>query len=177
MMNYLVFRVFQTKTLAAETDGNNTDMSAEVIGTDRSNTTFTGNIGDTIMATITLPGNKMGANGILLLTAIADTAGLGTKTLRLRFNNSLVCVASASNSGANNISLMRIISNRNSTNSQIVFAWDLGLLSGVAGSGKSTAILNHDTTANIPITVTGQIGGGDSTSQLILRDFFVILFK
>lgn len=125
--------------------------------------TNTGNTTENTLATISIPANAMGPNGFIRVTMLWTTDGnTNTKTMRVRFNNTVFWAIT--NSSATHLTgqALGIIRNRNATNSQV------GMALNVSGftTGFNAAVITsaHDTTGALDLTITAQCttSGSDS---------------
>lgn len=125
---------------------------------------LTGTTAETTLATCTLPGNTMGPNGQVEIVGalFSFTNNANTKTPRFKFG-SLTFQSSAS-SGTAGQQIAGRVANRNATNAQVAFAG--------SGTGFGTSTSNApvtsaiDTTANVDITITGQLANSADTMTL-----------
>lgn len=125
------------------------------------------------LATITIPANALGANGRLRITTIWTTTNSGNnKTTRVRYSG-----ASGTQYGLNVLTTtataveMRLIGNRNATNSQVG-----GMPGGTGGWGTSATAVSTsavDTTAATTVVITGQ--KASSGEVLTLESYLVEL--
>ena len=124
----------------------------------------TGSTAETTLATISVPANALGANGVLRITAqMAYSGGTNTWTPRIRFNATAISEQAAFGTTILSARIQAQIANRNATNSQIANALLQGNWSGVASAVVATA---HDTTGALNITITGQLTNGADTVRL-----------
>ena len=135
----------------------------------------TGDTNEAILATIAVPANAIGKNGLLAVSGLYTTTNsANNKNLRLRFG------ASGSGTGGTSIALSVVttvvtcwartnVCNRNATNSQMAFGNWTGM--------TSTATINAsaiDTTAATEINITGQLALGSET--ITLESYQVLLY-
>lgn len=124
----------------------------------------TGNTTETTLATISVPANSMGANGILRITTLFGySGGAGTWTPRIKFNGTTFFESAAF---ATTILLARQIAqiaNRNATNSQV--GTSTGMSNQLVGT-VAVATSAHDTTTSLNITITGQLANAGDTVTL-----------
>lgn len=122
----------------------------------------TGTTTETTLATITIPANAMGANGIVRITsAWSNTSNVNTKTAKIKFGG--VSYANTNMSTTLGTRDQRQIVNRNVTNSQYGTSVTLG---GFVGSSGATVTSSIDTTAAVDIVMTGQLANGGDTLTL-----------
>lgn len=124
----------------------------------------TGDTNETALATVTVPANVMGANGIVHVTTLwSYTNSANTKTLRVRYggaSGTQYLATTPTTTGA--IRVSTYIQNRNATNSQVggpnaVFAY---------GTGASVVTSSRDTTAAQDIVMTAQLASSGETITL-----------
>lgn len=134
----------------------------------------TGDTNENTLATITVPGGSMGANGVLqIITSWSYTNSVNAKTLRVRFSGAagsqFLFIAPTTTASMTD---MRIIQNRNSASSQVAshnnFAPFNTTTSALVTSSVNTAV---DTS----IVITGQNGLGSET--ITLERYVVFLTK
>lgn len=126
----------------------------------------TGNTSETTLATVTIPANAMGLNGVLRISSVwrAGANNGNAKTPRIRLNGiagtTYFTTALASSLSARDMS--RTIANRGAANSQI------GGASGSAVGASTTAVTTSaiDTTAAVDLVFTGQLADGSDTIAL-----------
>lgn len=112
------------------------------------------------LATITIPGGVMGANGVLQVRLKADFTSSGnSKITRVRLGGSLVCTSTTTS--VTNAALLWDVCNRNSESSQI---GTFGLGVGTSTSAHTTATV--DTAADQALTITMHKGLGSETMTL-----------
>jgi hypothetical protein len=132
----------------------------------------TGNTNETALATIAVPANAMGANGMVRVTTIwTVTNDASVKTARVRFggvSGTEYCSKDLASidTFVNQVS----VENRNATNSQLGRPLGAGnsAASSAGWSGSSTAVVTSavDTTAAVDIVISGQLGDGTDTIRL-----------
>lgn len=132
--------------------------------------THTGSTSETVLTTVSIPANAMGANGQVRVTSLfSNNNSVTAKTFRVRFGASGAGVGgTVFNSAANTTNLSYrangTICNRNATNSQLLSingaagGWGVG-----AGAFSTTAV---DTTAETEIALTVQLADGADTASL-----------
>jgi hypothetical protein len=128
---------------------------------------ITGTTTETTLASVTIPANAMGANGIVrVTTGWSHNSSASSKTLRVKFGGTTF--------GSGNITTnattrdQRQIANRNATNSQIGTATTLG---GFASSGSAIVTSTVDSTANVTLAITGQL---TNTSETITLEYYLV---
>lgn len=135
----------------------------------------TGTTTETVLGTLTIPANAIGANGTLMIVAIfgsANGGAPGNRTARVRFNGiggtvlTTMTLTSTNRSGM----LIRFLSNRNAANSQIVLNSASSAFGGSISGDNLT--MSVDTTAPVDVVATGQLTAtGDVIS---IQDFFIV---
>lgn len=128
--------------------------------------TLTGTTAETVLWQGTITANVMGKNGVLRITHLwSYTNSANTKNLRVRFNGIggtvfFNNVASTTNSTQS----QTIIRNRNSTSSQIGFA--AGSVNSFSTSTGNPVTSSINTTGDVLLVLTGQLGTSTETIQL-----------
>lgn len=133
--------------------------------------THTGSASETTLATVTIPGGAMGANGAVRVTALfSHNNDASLKTLRIKFGGTNY-LDSAPSAALSNYQL-RTIWNRNSASSQVGG-------SAVAGSGFGSStgaiVTSAVNTANdVTLLITGQLA--DSADNVALESYLVEVY-
>lgn len=150
---------------------NNPDQHWQILGQSSVAVSHTGDTNETTLATISVPANRMGANGRLRVTAHWSYTNSGNnKITRVRFGGSQA--TATTNTTTAQQKLMVDIGNRNSLSSQIV---------GIPGSSDAlgtttTAVttLSIDTTSDRNVTITGALANTGET--ITLENYTVEIF-
>lgn len=133
----------------------------------------TGTTTETPLATITLPGGAMGANGVLRITSLwSYTNSANTKNLRLRLGGSGISGTTLMNSGVTTTAvnmLQRTIQNRNAQNAQVAGASVFGNSFGAYANLPVTA--SEDTSVDQPIVLSGQLA---NTGETVTLESYVV---
>jgi len=114
------------------------------------------------LATITIPGGVMGANGRLVVEAYFNiTASTNNKTWRVRLGGTVLHNGGATSATGVSVGTLAPIANRNSESSQV----------GVGFTGIGVSSTTHptgtvDTTTDQTLTITGQKATGAETMTL-----------
>lgn len=117
--------------------------------------TNTGNTTENTLATISVPANTLGANGIIRVAMLWTTDGnTNTKTMRVRFNNTVFWAITHSSATHLTGQALAIIRNRNATNSQVGMA--LNVSGYTTGFNGAVITSSHDTTGALDLTITAQ---------------------
>ena len=128
----------------------------------------TGTTTETALATITLPGGAMGANGILRVTSIFSyTNSANNKNIRMRLGGSGLSGTQLQNvtvSSTSGIMLQRVMQNRNAQNSQVLGASATNTSYGTFGAAPITS--GVDTSSDQPIVLSGQLSNSGETLTL-----------
>lgn len=130
--------------------------------------THTGDTNEFALATVTIPANALGPNGLLRVYTMFSYPNSGnTKTFRLRYSG--IGGTNMGGGGAQTTSTlytdMRYIMNVNATNVQK--AWNAASANGGwATSAGALAAAAVDTTAATTLVITGQLGSGAETLAL-----------
>jgi hypothetical protein len=130
----------------------------------------TGTTTETNLVTITVPANRMGANGRLRITAHwSYTNSANNKIQRIRFAGTQLFASTQTTTTQQKV--ISEIGNRNSLSSQVT-----GVGGTVDGLGAGTALVTttHDTASNQNITLTGQLANAGET--ITLESYVVELF-
>lgn len=134
----------------------------------------TGTTAETALATVTVPANALGANGILRITSLwSNNNNANTKTPRIRYSTITGTTYNAI-SPTTNLShrLQCQIANRNATNSQV------GATSAVTGFGQGAGAVATgavDTTASSTIILSGQLANAGDT--MAIESYIVEILK
>lgn len=137
---------------------------------------LTGTTTETVLATISIPGGTIGANGALRVTSLwSYPNNVNTKTLRVRLgglaSTAALIAATATTTAA--VEIQRTLRNRNSQSAQVCFQ-----ASNIAsyGTGSSVTTMAVDTSISQDLVMTGQLANAADT--LKLESFLVeVLFK
>lgn len=130
----------------------------------------TGDTNENTLATITIPGGAMGANGIVRITTVSSHTNSGnTKILRIKYGGTTFASLSVTTSVTVRHTLN--IFNRNATNSQVGQSTSIAF--GTSAGAATTASIN--TTAAVTILITGQNGLGSET--ITLESYLVEVIK
>lgn len=148
------------------------DASWQTIATSTvASASHTGTTAETTIATITIPADRMGKNGILKITdhwAYTNTTA-NNKISRVRFGGSQAVSATVT---ANTQVRRQIeIGNQNSLSSQIVNV--PGVTAGFGATNTAVTTLAIDTSADADITLTAQLA--DATDAMVLRGYTIEL--
>lgn len=141
-----------------------------VLGASGVAVSHTGNTNETTLATVAIPANSLGPNGIIeVYTQWSWTASANGKTARVRLggvSGTIFCAMAAQASSAS-LRDFRAIQNRNATNSQI------GGASAVQFANTSGAVVTGsiDTTAAVDLVISGQLS--DGTETIALQSYWV----
>lgn len=119
------------------------------------------------LATITIPANAMGPNGMLRIAAMwAYTSSANNKTIRIRYSGAagtaFFQTTQTTNSG---FSATILIGNANATNSQIGYLDSTSTTFGGAVVARPTAAV--DTTVATTVVITGAKASAGETMQLV----------
>jgi hypothetical protein len=131
-------------------------------------TSLTGTTTETTLATIPVPANGLGPNGIIRLTVnFSHTNNANSKTLRARFSGpaGTVYLSAAAASQIRTHTIVYIY-NLNSTNSQSGGA-NAGNTSGLGQSTTPQITSTVDTTVDTSIVITGELGDSADTITLV----------
>lgn len=125
----------------------------------------TGTASETVLATITIPANSLGPNGaIRVRTSWSVTNSGNGKTLRVKLGGiGGTAFLATYNTTITSYSDVRVITNRNATNSQIGSA---PINSQFAGSASALPTSAVDTTASTTLVITGELANTGETITL-----------
>lgn len=135
---------------------------------------LTGTTVETALATVSVPANAMGANGILRITPlVSNNNSAGTKTTRVRFGG-LAGTIYQSSAATTTLStrLQCQIHNRNATNSQVGASTAITGFGVAAGAPVTSAL---DTTAAQDIVISGQLSNG--ADNMALEAYLIEILK
>lgn len=139
-----------------------TSSSPQIIAQSAVAVTTPADTNENTLATITIPGGVIGANGRLVVEAYFNvTASTNSKTWRVRLGGTSLHNGVTTSATAVSVGTLAPIANRNSESSQV------GV--GYTGNGVSSAALptgTVDTTADQTLTITGQKATGAETMTL-----------
>lgn len=139
-----------------------TSSSPQIIAQSAVAVTAPADTNENTLATITIPGGVIGANGRLVVEAYFNvTASTNSKTWRVRLGGTSLHNGVTTSATAVSVGTLAPIANRNSESSQV------GV--GYTGNGVSSAALptgTVDTTADQTLTITGQKATGAETMTL-----------
>lgn len=127
------------------------------------------------LATVTIPANAMGANGLLMVDALwTVTNGADDKILRIRFSGaSGTQYFGATITSSATVRVNVLIANRGATNSQV--GWSGPTTVSYGGSAQAAVTSAVDTTAATTLVFTGQKETAGNT--LTLDGYTVYLIK
>jgi hypothetical protein len=126
-----------------------------------------------VLATITVPANAMGANGVLRITAVfSGTNNVNSKLCNVRYSGAGGTLYAQANISSNKFRTQVQIANRNATNSQAGFDASGG---GFGLSAAAIATSAVDTTASTTIVITGQkaVAGDTLTLESYLVELII----
>lgn len=135
-------------------------------------TPLTGTTDETAIATITIPGNVLGPNGVIKVNVLATwTKSTNLKTVRVRYpglggESYYAPQISASTSGTTNGRTV-LIRNRNDTSSQIGEA----RAAAVGGNQTDPVTSSADTTQDTELVISGQLASADD--QITIESYIV----
>lgn len=127
----------------------------------------TGTLTETTLATITIPASALGANGqaeIVTLWSVTNSAN--NKTLKIKFGGSLVLSTTLTTTSSDQIYTR--IANRNGAASQVSQATSNSNGFGTSGTVTTLAI---DTTADVPVVITGTLA---NTGETITLESYIV---
>lgn len=148
-----------------------------ILGASAAAASHTGNTSETIKATVVIPANALGINGILRLSStFSYPTSASAKNMRWRLGGigGTVCMNFTATTTVN-YSDVRRIANRALTSSQIVSS-SSGATAGGQGTGASALIAPaSDTTAALDLVLTVQLADGAET--IIVESYMVELLR
>ncbi|MGW8202971.1 hypothetical protein ACWGM0_10540 [Sphingomonas bisphenolicum] len=129
------------------------------------NSAVTGTTTETTLATFTIPANSIGPNGSAEFMLLAGyTNSVNTKTLRIRVNGTQVLAITLTTTASGQF--IFTIANRGAVNSQVANA---SSFPGISGAGGSEQTFSFDTTADLTVTITGQLTNTGEEIRLARR--------
>lgn len=143
------------------------NLSSRIVVVSNTQLANTGSTTENIVFTGTIPGNSIGKNGSYHMTGIYSyTNNTNTKTYRIKFNGTTVATFTGTVSTAN-ISTYTIIRNRNSLAVQVSGpATATSNTTFNSASGGTLGTYTFDSSANITVTITCQLGTGSDTMNV-----------
>lgn len=137
-----------------------------ILGASAVASAHTGSTTETTLATISVPANAMGPNGIVRITAQwSHTGTAGTWRPRVKFNGTTITDPVSWGATALSGRTQAQFANRNATNSQVNNSTGQANWS-QDGSLTSTVTMTHDTTGALNITITGELASAADTITL-----------
>lgn len=149
-----------------------------VLGASAVQVSHTGDTAEFTLATITVPANAMGANGILRVTAHWSwTNSVNTKNARCYFNTTsgtnFMNLAPTTTTGSRE---QRQLANRNAANSQVYGTPAGGNATGGWSTGTGALLTSAvDTTQAVNIVFTGQLTNSGET--IAIEDYLIELMR
>ena len=142
----------------------------EVVLAQETNFTHTGTTAETTVKTYTVPGGSLGANGYLHWEVLFSwPSSANSKTFRVKVNGTEVSRNAQTTSTSYRIH-QRLV-NRNATNAQVAGGPTATSGWGFGASGVAVSTYTFDTTADLTITLTGELA---SSSETITWDSFTL---
>lgn len=148
-----------------------------ILGASSAASAHTGDTNETVKATVTVPANALGINGILVVGSTwSYTNSANNKNMRIRLGGigGTVCMNFTATTTAN-YSDQRRITNRALTNSQIVSSSSGGTPGGLGTGTNALVAPASDTTAALDLVLTCQLALGSET--LTLESYLVQLLR
>jgi hypothetical protein len=152
---------------------NLSDVAVRMMGASATQVSLTGTTAETVMATVTIPANALGPNGMIRVQAFFSgmTSSANTKTIRYRLNGlSGTSMVSLPFSTVTTGNLQGYIQNRGSVTSQV--GWGSGCR-GTDGlqtqTGPNTGAI--DTKASVDLVISAQLASG---AEAITMDQFLV---
>ncbi|WP_201450200.1 hypothetical protein [Sphingobium yanoikuyae] len=129
------------------------------------NSAMTGTTAETTLATFTIPANSLGPNGSAdILALIGYTNSANNKTLRIRINGTQVWGLNVTTTAS--VQLFFSFANRNAANSQVANA---NAIFGFGGTTGAEQTFSFDSTADLTVTITGQLATAAEDIHLARR--------
>jgi uncharacterized protein YbjQ (UPF0145 family) len=137
-----------------------------VAGSGGAAVSHTGNTNETALATVTIPANAMGANGVVRVTShFTNNNSANNKTARIRFNTITGSIYKQNiNTTVTGFITQIEIHNRNATNSQVGAPSSLTTTFGTTSGTTVTSAI--DTTADSTVVISGQLANSGDTITL-----------
>jgi hypothetical protein len=156
--------------------------SPRIIAASGASASLTGTLTETVLATITIPANAMGANGQIVVEAyLSCTSGgaPGNRDVRVRFGGNAIGTSTEFFifRGSNTTLTMQVharISNGNATNAQKGPALQT-TVSGYGASSNAKVTASYDTTSDQYILITGDLT--DTGDTIVLESYNVMLIR
>lgn len=120
----------------------------------------TGDTNETTLATVTIPGGSMGPNGSLFVETLFGKIGTTAATIRIKLGGTTVRAQSTGGDASANTAVR--VFNRNSQSSQVSF--NSAVVYNSSGSTPNETTI--DTSADVSLTITAQLGLGSETITL-----------
>lgn len=152
---------------------NLSDVAVRMIGSGATATSLTGSTSETAMATVNIPANALGPNGIIRVQAFFSgmTSSANTKTVRVRFNGlSGTSMASIAFSTVTTGNIMATIQNRASVTSQVGWGFGCRGTDGIQSLTTATTA-SIDTKASVDLVISAQLASG---AEAIVMDQFLV---
>lgn len=132
--------------------------------------TALGNTGEQTLATVTIPGGIMGANGQVEIEALFSYPNsANNKLVRLRFDGTMVQGSTRTTTLS---SQQRVrVANRNAANSQVAQPSNID---GLGAANAAVTTMSVDTSADVAITITGQ--PASASEQITLESYQIVLW-
>jgi hypothetical protein len=129
----------------------------------------TGTTAETVLASITIPGGMIGANGSLRVTAAwSHTNSANTKRPIVKLGSTAFTSVPVTNSTSSQT--MTVIRNRGATNSQVSAG---SAVFGIGGTSNAAVTSAIDTTVDQVLSIRGQLTIGDGSESITLEGYTV----
>ena len=128
-----------------------------IVGASAVQSSVTGTTSETVLATVTIPGNLMGANGIIrIYSNWSNNNNANNKTARIRLNGlGTQAILGTTSTTSLTLADLRQVQNVNATNSQK--CWQFSSTGGLGQSIGAVTTAAIDTTADMSLVFTGQL--------------------
>lgn len=149
------------------------NTAVRTIATRRTTASWTGSTAETTVYTATVPANTLGANGSLhFISTLKWSNNANAKTMRIKVNGTTIYQYGPTTNQT--LRAYTILSNRNATNVQVAGGPTGGTVNAGFNSASTSdvATFTFDTTADLTITLTVQLGNSGDTAGW--EDFEII---
>ena len=142
----------------------NLSNTVRLLGISGSAAALTGTTTETTLATVSVPGGAMGANGALRITLLAHyTNSANTKTIRVKLGSDTFLAATLT--ATQTLQAMVIIRNANSASAQV--ATPIAMLGALGADAGAPATGTTNTGVNQDLIITGQLTNAAETLTLL----------
>lgn len=156
------FQTANVRVADSSTDAKTLKATSYVLRQSGVQVPLTGSTSETTLATVTVPGKSMGANGRLRVTLLFEHTNNGNnKTLRLKFGATTVVTKTVTTNVGHRIQIEII--NRNSVSAQMTNNASTGGFGDAAFAHAGSSI---NTASDVTMLITGQLADGADSMSL-----------